>query len=302
MINPSKLYKNTLLTCSKTFTYFLLFMVSSSSKPFSATTTSALLQKLAQIAPKSAILRKLAQTAPQAKPTRYLSAVLLSLATLGLSIFIYDWFPQHLTWRLPKLYRIMDGIMGFLTIDNPNLLEMIFNLAMSIFVGLPVCLIVIIIAFFLLLLVNAVLGILMLLNKYYLLSLGGSIFSAVLAYRKNMLLRASLTFAVIIAILLSLNLNSSVSNYFDFGGRFGINTKLETKSVAPANVLYALVIKDNVNIRAQPSTTSAIVARARKGSRFQVLSHNDGWCQIKITLKGKEISGWVHRSFIKEPG
>lgn len=62
--------------------------------------------------------------------------------------------------------------------------------------------------------------------------------------------------------------------------------------------LTVLFIKNNVNVRINPSTSAKIIARVKQGTRLAVIDSTNSWYKITFQIKGKDEVGWVHRSLV----
>jgi hypothetical protein len=58
-----------------------------------------------------------------------------------------------------------------------------------------------------------------------------------------------------------------------------------------------LIVADDVNIRKQPSVSSAAISKVMKGTYAQRISSNNGWTRISVN----GMSGWISSKFVNEP-
>ncbi|MDD4954368.1 MAG: SH3 domain-containing protein [Candidatus Omnitrophica bacterium] len=57
----------------------------------------------------------------------------------------------------------------------------------------------------------------------------------------------------------------------------------------------AVVVKNNVNIRLRPDTSSRILGRVNKNEPVRVLEEKEGWYKIEPV---KDSFGWIHKNFV----
>jgi hypothetical protein len=70
----------------------------------------------------------------------------------------------------------------------------------------------------------------------------------------------------------------------------------------PAPLFNVTIAGDNVNVRAEPSTSSGLIARAKKGIELPVISTQHDWYQVKFTLNNKEATGWINKNYVVSQG
>jgi uncharacterized protein YgiM (DUF1202 family) len=59
----------------------------------------------------------------------------------------------------------------------------------------------------------------------------------------------------------------------------------------------AVVARDTVNVRQNPSTTAAVIIKSRSGDRYNVIGTKDNWTRVR-TSDGS-ISGWIATSLLE---
>jgi len=65
----------------------------------------------------------------------------------------------------------------------------------------------------------------------------------------------------------------------------------DSSNVAVEHGQIAVVARDTVNVRQSPSTSAAVVIKARSGERFNIIGGKGSWTKVR-TSDGK-ISGWI---------
>jgi len=68
----------------------------------------------------------------------------------------------------------------------------------------------------------------------------------------------------------------------------------EAKPTPPQE--YVRVTGTRLNVREQPNTSAAAVARVKKGERLAVLGRDDGWVRVQLP---DGTSGWVHGKYVR---
>lgn len=68
----------------------------------------------------------------------------------------------------------------------------------------------------------------------------------------------------------------------------------EAKPAPPQE--YVRVTGTRLNVREQPSTGAATVARVKKGERLAVLGRDGGWVRVQLP---DGVSGWVHGKYVR---
>jgi uncharacterized protein YgiM (DUF1202 family) len=65
---------------------------------------------------------------------------------------------------------------------------------------------------------------------------------------------------------------------------------------APPPQEYVRVTGSRLNVREQPTTSAAAVARVKKGERLAVLGRDGDWVQVRLT---DGTAGWVHGKYVR---
>jgi len=71
---------------------------------------------------------------------------------------------------------------------------------------------------------------------------------------------------------------------------------IDSSNVAVQHGKIAVVARDTVNVRQSPSTSGAVIIKARSGERFNITGGRDSWTRVR-TADGK-ISGWISSSLL----
>ena len=72
---------------------------------------------------------------------------------------------------------------------------------------------------------------------------------------------------------------------------------MDASSVSVDRGQVAVVARDTVNIRQSPSTTAAVLFRARSGDRFKVAGGEGNWTRVRSS-DGK-VGGWIASALIE---
>lgn len=84
-------------------------------------------------------------------------------------------------------------------------------------------------------------------------------------------------------------------------GTGGTSSTITRRTTAPAPITKspdAVVLRD-VNVRAGPSPTAAIVSTVRQGVKVSTLKQQGRWTFVRIGGKTQSLRGWVFNSFLK---
>jgi hypothetical protein len=65
---------------------------------------------------------------------------------------------------------------------------------------------------------------------------------------------------------------------------------------APPPQEYLRVTGSRLNVREQPTTSAAAVARVKKGERLEVLGRDGEWFQVRVA---DGATGWVHGKYVR---
>jgi uncharacterized protein YgiM (DUF1202 family) len=65
---------------------------------------------------------------------------------------------------------------------------------------------------------------------------------------------------------------------------------------APPPLEYVRVTGSRLNVREQPTTSAATVARVKKGEKLEVLGRDGEWFQVKVA---GGATGWVHGKYVR---
>jgi SH3-like domain-containing protein len=55
----------------------------------------------------------------------------------------------------------------------------------------------------------------------------------------------------------------------------------------------------NINIRANPSSSSAVVGKLSGGDPAEKIAEQDGWVRLRFQATGKASEGWVRRDLLE---
>lgn len=111
-------------------------------------------------------------------------------------------------------------------------------------------------------------------------------------YKVNITLNGSVKTAYVHKSYITLTDNDSTADDDSTSADSADNTDTSVIAKGTVNTSYGL------NLRSKASTSAGILGVLYNRTTVEILSESDGWYKVKVTLNGKEVTGYVYAQYI----